>query len=52
MKKKILLALVAVALLVGGGVAYTHAKDGSCCGKSADECCGKCGGDMSKCPVK
>ena len=51
MKKKILLALVAVALLVGGGVAYTHAKDGSCCGKSAGECCGKCRGRLSQNPL-
>lgn len=52
MKKKIVMIVLAVALVFGGWKAYSFAKGGSCCGKSAQECCGKCGGDESKCPAK
>lgn len=52
MTKKIVLAVVAITLVVGSWLVYGYANGGSCCGKSPEACCGKCGGDLSKCPVK
>lgn len=52
MTKKIVLAVLAVTLVIGSWLAYGYANGGGCCGKPPEACCGKCGGDLSKCPVK